>query len=46
MNNNAIVIENSGVRKTFTLDKDKIVSTEIFNKLSGLTIKSGEDSVK
>lgn len=44
MNSNAIVIENSKLRKTLFLEKNRIVSTEILNKLSGITIKSGECS--
>ncbi len=44
MNNNTIVIENEGLRKTLILEKGRIVSSEIFNKLCGLNLKSGEGS--
>ena len=44
MNNNAIVIENAVLRKTLNVSDNKIVSTEILNKISGLTLKSGDGS--
>ena len=44
MNNNAIIIENSILKKTLNISGNKIVSSEILNKISGLTLKSGEGS--
>ena len=44
MNSNSIIIENEVLRKTLSLDKGRIISSEIYNKLSGLTLKSGEGS--
>ncbi len=34
MDNNSIIIENTGLRKTLILDKDRIISSELFNKIS------------
>ena len=44
MDNNAIIIENKGLRKTLTLNKDRIVSSEIYNKISSLTVKAQQGS--
>ena len=44
MNNNTIVIENSVLKKTLNVSGNKIDSSEILNKISGLTLKSGEGS--
>lgn len=38
--NNLIIIENEVLRKTLTLSKGKIVSSEIYNKVSSLNIKA------
>ena len=44
MNCNTIVVENKGLRKTFTLENSRIVASQIFNKLSEINVKSGEGS--
>lgn len=44
MNDNTIIIENAGLRKTLTLEKNRIVSSEIYNKLSSLTVKAQQGS--
>ena len=44
MDNNTIIIENEGLRKTLTLNKDRIVSSEIYNKISSLTVKAQQGS--
>lgn len=44
MDNNSIIIENAGLRKTLTLSKDRIVSSEIYNKISSLTVKGQQGS--
>lgn len=41
---NSIIIENAGLRKTIILNKNKIVSSEIFNKVSSLNLKSQQGS--
>lgn len=43
MDNN-IIIENAGLKKTLSLSKDKIVSSELYNKLSDLTVKAQQGS--
>ena len=44
MDSNSIIIENAGLRKTLTLEKNRIVSSEIYNKLSSLTVKAQQGS--
>ena len=44
MDNNTIIIENEGLRKTLTLNKDRIESSEIHNKISTLTVKAQQGS--
>lgn len=44
MKNNSIIIENEGLRKTLVLEKNKIVSSEILNKISSLTVKAQQGS--
>ncbi len=44
MDNNAIIIENAGLRTTLVLEKNKIVSSEIFNKISSQTVKAQQGS--
>lgn len=41
---NSIIIENGVLKKTLSLNKDRIASSEIFNKISGQTLKGAEDS--
>ena len=45
MDNNSIIIENSGLRKTLILERNSIVSSEIFNKISSahLVAKQGSE---
>lgn len=45
MKANSIIIENAGIRKTIFLEKNRIVSSEIFNKLSSqnLTARQGSE---
>ena len=44
MNNNTIIIENAGLRKTLNLDKGCIASTEIYNKITGVSLASKQGS--
>ena len=44
MNSNSIVIENSVLRKTLVIERDFIVSCEIFNKLSSAHLVSQQGS--
>ena len=44
MNGNSIIIENPSLRKTLILDKNYIVSSEIFNKISSLHLVSQQGS--
>ncbi len=44
MNGNSIIIENSNLRKTLILDKNYIISSEIFNKISSLHLASQQGS--
>lgn len=41
---NIIIIENSALKKTLSTEKGKLVPLEIFNKISGLTLKVSEGS--
>ena len=44
MENNSIIIENAGLKKTLILGKGKIVSSEIFNKLSSRNLIAQQGS--
>ena len=44
MNSNSIIIENASLRKTLILDRNFIVSSEIFNKKSEAHLVSGQGS--
>ncbi len=41
---NTIIIENTALKKSLSVDKGRLVPQEIFNKISGLTVKAGEGS--
>ena len=44
MFNNSIIIENAGLRKTLVLDRDFIVSSDIYNKISSKHLVSKQGS--
>ncbi len=44
MDNKSIIIENAGLRKTLILDKNYIVSSEIFNKISSRNLAAQQGS--
>ena len=44
MNNSTIVIENAGLRKTLNLDKNSIVTSEMFNKITGSSLVAKQGS--
>lgn len=44
MDNNSIIIENAGLRKTLILNKDKIVTSEILNKVSSRNLVAQQGS--
>ena len=44
MDNSSIIIENAGLRKTLILNKDKIVTSEILNKVSSRNLVAQQGS--
>ena len=44
MNNNSVIIENESLRKTLVLERKRIVSSEIFNKVSSINLASQQGS--
>lgn len=44
MDNNSIIIENAGLRKTLVLHRNSIISSEIFNKISSRVVSAEQGS--